>query len=356
MLTSELDFELPDELVAPEPVAERDAARLLVVSRTDPTRREHLRVRDLPSVLPARSLMVFNTTRVLHARFTGVNRATGGRVEGLYLHDSEEPGDWVVMLKARRHRPGAIIEVDGSGGRGLELIGPADEPGAWLVRSSESTNENWLLDAGEPPLPPYIVAARKRRGLNARSERDTGRYQTVYADQDGSVAAPTAGLHFTPELLERLSESGISRADVLLHVGRGTFQPVETDRLEDHPMHEEWCGVTPDASAQINAAREGARPVVAVGTTTARTLESFADEQGVVGSGRMSTRLLISPGYRWRAVDAMMTNFHLPRSTLLAMVSSLFDGGIGRLREIYADAIEREYRFFSYGDSMLILP
>jgi S-adenosylmethionine:tRNA ribosyltransferase-isomerase len=220
------------------------------------------------------------------------------------------------------------------------------------------------------PLPPYILSARKERHESGDEAKDRATYQTVYAadraqraDTPGSVAAPTAGLHFTPDLLERLAAAGVARSEVVLHVGAGTFKPVETERLEDHAMHAEWCSLA-GAGPELFGPRPAGGRLIAVGTTSARTLESFALE---VEAGRealpewLSTRLLIAPGYRWRAADGMLTNFHLPRSTLLAMVGSLFDGasgsgGVARLKEIYAEAIRLEYRFFSFGDAMLILP
>jgi S-adenosylmethionine:tRNA ribosyltransferase-isomerase len=216
-----------------------------------------------------------------------------------------------------------------------------------------------------PPLPPYILSARKASGHEADAERDAQRYQTVYADEPGSVAAPTAGLHFTPELLAALTSGGVGRTDVLLHVGSGTFKPVEAGVVEDHDMHAERCVMHERAVEAVRATREARGRVLAVGTTSARTLESYAAEterSGAVPSA-LDTRLLITPGYRWRWADGLLTNFHLPRSTLLAMVSSLFvrdgeDPGVGvpRLLAHYAHAIESGYRFYSFGDAMLVLP
>ena len=313
--------------------------------------------------------MVFNTTSVVRARFVGRNLDTGGRVQGLYLRDAKVTDDgepcWEAMLKARRFRPGRRVELIDASGKGsgitLRLIDrTGDEAGAWrvAVEGGQGLESAELLErAGLTPLPPYILSARKTQGLEIDDASDRASYQTVLADpaHSGSVAAPTAGLHFTPELLENLRASGVNRAEVDLCVGAGTFKPVETETLEEHPMHSEWCSM--DEGAR-RAVFEDATRTVAVGSTSARTIETYA--QLIEGADQIpdgvNTRLLIAPGYRWRRVDALVTNFHLPRSTLLAMVSALFPEGMDRLREIYREAIEQKYRFYSYGDAMLVLP
>ncbi|MFI4898754.1 MAG: tRNA preQ1(34) S-adenosylmethionine ribosyltransferase-isomerase QueA [Phycisphaerales bacterium JB059] len=368
MRTDELDYHLPAELIATRPCEPRDDARLLVCSRST-DRIEHLRVRDLPGLLGAGDTLVFNTTSVVRARFVGVNLETGGRVQGLYLRDASESehGEpcWEAMLKARRFRPKRRVELlDHVGARTgvvLRLIErTGEEGGAWRVAvegGAGPPSVALLEQAGRTPLPPYILSARRAQGLEIDDETDRASYQTVLADPErsGSVAAPTAGLHFTPRLLGALAQAGVERAEVELQVGAGTFKPVETETLEAHPMHAERCAMNAEALRQIF---ERATRVVAVGSTSARTIESYASiiERGASPPASLETDLLIAPGYAWRRVDALLTNFHLPRSTLLAMVSALFPEGMDRLRAIYAEAIERRYRFYSYGDAMLILP
>lgn len=349
MRTEELDFELPESLIARHPAQPRDSARLLVVSRSDDCVREEAHVSDLPGFLRAGDSMVFNTTRVVQARFAGRNLDTGGKVTGLYLEPGAEHATWRVLLKMRRHRPGVRIEI----GEGvlLTLVRRETDDGVWLV--SVEGEADALERVGLPPLPPYILSARRHAGEAEDRPEDVGQYQTVYADEPGSVAAPTAGLHFTPELLRSLSDKGVGRADVTLHVGRGTFQPVEVDVLEEHPMHSERCRIDQATYEMLVSVRPGGGRVIPVGSTSCRTIEAFAQRGR---AGEIETDILISPGYQWRLTDGLMTNFHLPRSTLIAMVSALFPGGADRIREIYAHAIEQKYRFFSFGDAMLILP
>jgi len=378
--TSELEFDLPRELIATEPASPRDAARMLVVSRSDPARLEHRRVRDLPAYLAAGDRLVFNATRVVPARLRGRNLDTGGKVQGLYLHDGgrDDQGRpvWIALIKARRFRAGRRVElIDAIGERTgvvltlLERTG--DEDGAWRVAvdlpPGLGAETPTILDrVGLTPLPPYILSARRERGLSDDDAHDRADYQTVFAahagaagegapPDAGSVAAPTAGLHFTPELLARLGAMGVERAEVELSVGAGTFKPVETDTLEAHPMHAEWCSLGAAGPAVLDPPRGR---LIAVGTTSVRTLEAYAALRDAADPlpAWMSTRLLIAPGYRWRTVQGVMTNFHLPHSTLLALVAGLFDTGMERVHEIYAAAIRERYRFFSFGDAMLVLP
>lgn len=369
--TDDLDYDLPPDLIAVEPVTPRDAARLLVVSRGDPSRIEHRTVRDLPELLEADDLLVLNRSRVVPARFLGHREDTGGKVEGLYLRDGGEPGTWEIMLKARRFKPGAPIRLHTPAGedspvvlRLIERAGP-DEPGAWIASVEHRTDHGGdvaeALDAvGLTPLPPYILAARRSREQDELLPADPDRYQTVYAKEAGSVAAPTAGLHFTPELLDRLEAAGVSRAEVLLHVGSGTFKPVETSTVEAHPMHAERCSLGPGVRERIEAAGR----VIAVGTTSVRTLESFAPLPPQRDGDWIDTSLLITPGHPWRWADGLLTNFHLPRSTLLALVAALLDdpadsnpqAAAARLLDLYREAIDRRYRFYSFGDAMLVLP
>ncbi|HHN77929.1 MAG TPA: S-adenosylmethionine:tRNA ribosyltransferase-isomerase, partial [Phycisphaerales bacterium] len=330
--------------------------------------------------------LVLNRSKVLPARFIGRNLATGGKVEGLWLHDAPTADGadtkttphrriWIAMIKARRHTPGRVIELtapDGSdSGVRLELLGRAEgEPGAWRVAAWSIDEPGldtpaMLARAGRPPLPPYIRHARRDSGQNPESdEQDRDRYQTVYAGPladpgrasapPGSVAAPTAGLHFTHALLEALRHRGIDTREIVLHVGAGTFKPVEVDDLNDHPMHSEWCSMPADVRDAVFSARR----VIAVGTTSARTIEAYAArlEQPDPVPEWIETDLLIAPGYRWHRVDGLLTNFHLPRSTLLALVAAMLPEGIDRLRAVYAEAIGERYRFYSFGDAMLILP
>jgi S-adenosylmethionine:tRNA ribosyltransferase-isomerase len=374
--TSDLNFELPEGLIATTPAEPRDAARMLVVSRSDPAVLEHRHVRDLPTYLRAGDVMVLNQTRVIPARFIGSREGTGGRLPGLYLGPARGAGRrWQIMLKGGHLRPGVVVVLPARLGGPevrLELIERStDEPGAWVANvlgADVGESDQAVLDrVGMTPLPPYILQARKHLGVEVTDAYDRERYQTVFASarpedgpwHPGSVAAPTAGMHLTPQLLKGIEGRGVRRVGVVLHVGTGTFKPVETEFLEQHPMHAEWCKVPPATVEAIRAARPDGR-ILCVGTTTARALETYAAE--VENGGKVpewvDTRILIAPGHQWRWVDMMLTNFHLPHSTLLAMVSSLFEssGGLNRLKEIYRVAIGEGYRFFSYGDAMLVLP
>jgi S-adenosylmethionine:tRNA ribosyltransferase-isomerase len=369
--TDELDFELPEELIATTPAEPRDAARMLVVSRTDPRVLEHRQISDLPEYLRRGDLMVVNSTRVIAARFVGARVGTGGKLPGLYLGPgaaTPEVRRWLVLIKGGHLHPGVRLAL-GDGSVQLELIErSSDEPGAWLTRvhglEAGEGDAAALERVGMTPLPPYILQARKRHDVQVPETYDRARYQTVYADapgdpsHPGSVAAPTAGMHLTPELLQRLDQTGVRRAEVILHVGTGTFKPVETEFLQEHRMHEERCSVAPATADAIAAARAGGGRVLCVGTTTARALESFAALPEASRPAWLDTTVMITPGHQWRSVDMMLTNFHLPRSTLLAMVASLFEasGGLARLKEIYRVAVGERYRFFSYGDAMLVLP
>lgn len=386
--TASLDYDLPADRIATHPAEPRDAALLLVIRRDRPDRVEHAKVLDLPDLLAAGDRLVCNTTRVLPARFRGVREDTRGKVEGLYLEDDPEPGVWLAMIKSRRHRPGAVIRLlagDAPSPFTLEMLEPAaDPPGAWRVRPATEAKPTpppapAVLDAvGLTPLPPYILAAR-RAGHDAGDDRtDRGQYQTVFAEAGppgaagamggGSVAAPTAGLHFTPALLAELASRGIDRTSVVLHVGAGTFKPVECETVEDHPMHAEWCSMSPAAVGEIQETRSRGGRVIAVGTTSVRTIESFAPRVAAGEMpGHLSTRLLVTPGCRFAWTDALLTNFHLPRSTLMALVAAFLQRpdepplpdatpvGVARLKAAYREAIARGYRFYSFGDAMLIL-
>lgn len=380
MRTDALDFELPESLIATKPAEPRDMSRLLVVSRSDPDRLEDRRFVDLPRLLNRDDLLVFNRSSVVPARFLGVTIETGGKVEGLYLHDAEGSDSdrpyWVAYIKAKRPRVGrrvAILNPDQSAtGIEVEFIEPysTEGPGAWVVGvdgAAGKTSAQVLEAVGVTPLPPYIVTQRRAREELIDDTTDRASYQTMYAnpDESGSVAAPTAGLHFTPRVMDGLERQGVRSSEVVLHVGAGTFKPIEADDLQNHQMHSEQCSMG-DAVELFRHGKPSNGRVIAVGSTSTRTLESYAKVHGTGGSIEepIYTDIMISPGYEWRWVDGMVTNFHLPRSTLIAMVASMLDPvgesggmpGIERVQRIYAHAIHNEYRFFSYGDAMLILP
>ncbi|MEQ9097141.1 MAG: tRNA preQ1(34) S-adenosylmethionine ribosyltransferase-isomerase QueA [Phycisphaerales bacterium] len=365
--TRDLEYHLPRELIATTPAEPRDSARLLVVrGQAEP---EHATFRDLPAFLDRGDRVVVNTSRVIPARLVGRRDDTGGKVEGLFLAFGPEIGQWLCMVKARRFRAGARITLHGRDGspspHAIELIERSGEiPGAWVVALAGSDRDDpdqfkaasmaVLADVGHVPLPPYIRSARREGGQADEWGEDVDRYQTVYADpaSSGSVAAPTAGLHFTPSVLQALSKLGVVRRDVTLHVGAGTFREVETEIVEDHPMHRELCFASADVISDLRAARQKGSRVIAVGTTAARTLEASA----AIAGEWIETDLLITPGFEWQLVNGLITNFHLPRSTLMAMVAALLPGGLEQLQAVYAAAIAARYRFYSYGDAMLVLP
>lgn len=341
------DYDLPHERIAQQPLPDRSAARLLVVHRRTQTL-EHRSVRDLPAFLTAGDALVLNDTRVIPARLVGYRTLTRGYWEGLYL-ESGAHGVWKILSKTRgKIQPGEAVTLQDRQQRNvcrltlLERLGQ----GVWAVRPDSSEETFALLDrVGRVPLPPYI-----RDGEMADADRQT--YQTVYADKPGAVAAPTAGLHFTPPLLEQLEAAGIELARVTLHVGLGTFRPISVERLDEHPMHAEWACLDAATAARLTAIRAAGGRIVAVGTTVVRTLETAAaDDQLQAWQGE--TDLFIRPPYRFRAVDALLTNFHLPKSTLLILVRTF--GGDELIRRAYDEAIREGYRFYSYGDAMLIL-
>lgn len=352
-MTDELaayDYNLPEELIATRPAARRDEARLMIVDRAASAVR-HTQVRDLPEILTPGDCLVLNDTRVVPARLLGCRAKTGGRWEGLFL-EVAETGCWRMLSQCRgKLQEGERIEVraahhpDAAERLVLELtVREAD--GVWQMRPTPAVDPWVALDRfGTVPLPPYM-----RRDL-AEAD-DFERYQTVYARHRGSVAAPTAGLHFSPELLARCAERGIEEAYVTLHVGIGTFRPITANRLDEHRMHSEWCAVSAATVAQLARARGRGSRRIAVGTTTARTLESAA-KNGTLAAWCGATDLFIRSPYQFRAIDGLLTNFHLPRSTLLVLVSTL--AGQELIRHAYAEAIREEYRFFSYGDAMLIV-
>jgi S-adenosylmethionine:tRNA ribosyltransferase-isomerase len=329
---AEFDYELPEDLIAQGPLPERDASRLLVLPRRSGSM-DHRLVRELPGLLAPGDVMVVNDARVIPARLHGRKEGTGGKVE-LLLVEPLHGADWLALGQASKPlREGARVEVLGSQ---IEIV-QVREGGELVVRLPLQGDALWrfLDEAGELPLPPYI-----RR---APGPADRDRYQTIFARERGAIAAPTAGLHFTPALIEALRGRGIALAPITLHVGPGTFLPVRAQRIEDHRMHRERY-LVPEESARAIARAER---VIAVGTTALRTLEA---SQGRPGPG--TTDLFITPGYRFRAVHGLFTNFHLPRSTLLMLVAAF--AGLDRIKAAYGEAVARRYRFFSYGDAMLI--
>ncbi len=370
MRLSDFDYALPAELVAERPAERRDDARLLVHERASGST-EHARVRDLPRFLRAGDLLVLNDTRVLPARVHG-RRASGGRVELLFLEPVAEPaGAWTVYANpARKLHPGEVLALDEEDLEARLVERPPDAEGrpgkAWiacLARRGEAPDTQALLEHhGRMPLPPYIARGARAARLepappDALEALDRERYQTVYARPDalGAVAAPTAGLHLTHALLDELAARGVRRASVTLHVGAGTFEPVEVEDVERHRMHSERFELPRATVDAVAATRAAGGRVVCVGTTSVRVLESVAaqDPEGALRPAGGRTELFLRPGSRFRVTDALLTNFHLPRSTLLMLVSAF--AGRERVLALYAEAVERRYRFFSYGDAMLLL-
>lgn len=339
MKLSDFMYDLPEERIAQTPAEPRDHSRLMVLHR-DTNQIEHKHFYDVIDYLQPGDALVLNETRVIPARLFG-ERPSGGACEVLLLKQIA-PKKWETLVKpGKKLKPGA--EVIFGGGRLRCKVLETTEVGGRIVEfECEGTFEAALDALGEMPLPPYIHEKLE----------DRERYQTVYARQEGSAAAPTAGLHFTPELLKKIEEKGIEIIPVLLHVGLGTFRPVKVENVEDHEMHSEYFEVTQEAADRINAVRARGGRIVAVGTTSVRTLESAA-ENGVVLPKRGETKIFIRPGYQWQMVDALITNFHLPGSTLMMLVSALYDRE--HIIAAYEEAVRDEYRFFSFGDAMLIL-
>lgn len=339
MKTSDFDYNLPEDLIAQTPIEPRDHSRLLVYDRETKTI-EHRHFYDVTDYLKKGDVLVLNETRVLPARLYGKKRGTGTDFEFLLLKRLELDVWEVIMRPGKKLKPGGWVDF----GDDLcaELL-RKKEDGVCEVRFQYDGVFEELLDQyGNMPLPPYITKRLERKE----------RYQTVYAKEDGSAAAPTAGLHFTPELLGKIEGMGVTIVKILLHVGLGTFRPMKEETVEEHVMHSEYYSVSPEAAATINAAKREGRRVVAVGTTSVRTLESAA-ENGLVRAGSADTDIFIYPGYEYQVVDALITNFHLPKSTLIMLVSALM--GRKETLAVYREAVKERYRFFSFGDAMLIL-
>lgn len=358
MRTDLFDYHLPKELIAAEPAPDRTASRLLVVHRAT-GQFEHLHFADIGRFLNPGDLLVLNDTRVFPARIHGKRLETGGRVEFLLLKrtgcTADPPCDrWHVICRpARKLKPGEIVYFASKKlhARVLHYVSEGERE----VEFDTGDIHPWLDRIGEVPLPPYII--QRRREMHSPSgfsaERDTERYQTVYARETGSVAAPTAGLHFTQALLDSLRTRGIEITALTLHVGPGTFKPVETETVEQHPMHTEYFTIPLSCAESVNRARAQKRRIVAVGTTSVRALESVALPDGTIPGGSYETGLLIAPGYEFKTAQALVTNFHLPRSTLLMLVSAF--AGRELVLSAYAEAVRLGYRFYSYGDAMLLV-
>lgn len=339
MNTSEFYYDLPQELIAQTPADPRDSSRLLVYNRAEGSV-QHKIFRDIIDFLNPGDALVINDTRVIPARLYGKKQGTGRQVEFLLLNQLSKDTWEVILRPGRKLRPGDRVSF----AEELEAeILEKQEDGVTKVKFCFQGSFEALLDEyGNMPLPPYIT----------KRLEDRERYQTVYAKERGSAAAPTAGLHFTPELMENIKKKGVDIIPVLLHVGLGTFRPVKAERLEDHKMHSEYYSISEESAHRINAVKERGGRVIAVGTTSVRTLESAADQEGRVKEQSGNTDIFIYPGYRFRCVDALITNFHLPESTLLMLISAFM--GKEQALEVYRLAVQEKYRFFSFGDAMFI--
>ena len=341
MKTSDFFYELPERLIAQTPISPRDAARMMVIHRDTGLREDRI-FRDLPDYLRPGDVMVINQTKVIPARLLGEKEDTHVPVEILLLKRVDRDSWETLVRPGRRLKKGVTVSF--GGGILRAEIGDTTDAGGRVVRFLYDGVFEELLDRlGEMPLPPYIH----------EKLRDPSQYQTIYAKQEGSAAAPTAGLHFTPEVMSRIRDMGVEIVPVLLHVGLGTFRPVKAEDVSEHKMHAEFYQVTEEAADRINAARQNGGRIVCIGTTSVRTLETVADECGIVHPGMGNTSIFITPGVKLKATDVLLTNFHLPESTLLMLVSALM--GREQALDAYREAVEKEYRFFSFGDCMLIL-
>lgn len=340
MDVNEFDYDLPEELIAQDPIKDRSSSRLLVIDRRSGDI-SHRIFRDILDELRGGDCLVINNTKVIPARLMGVKKDTGAVIEILLL-TREHDNTWECLVKpGKKAKPGTIIEF----GEGLltgEIIDVVEEGNRLIRFSYDGIFEEILDKLGEMPLPPYITHRLE----------DKTRYQTVYAKYDGSAAAPTAGLHFTPELLDQIKEKGVNIAEVTLHVGLGTFRPVKADKVEDHHMHTEHYIVSEEAAKLINDTKARGGRVIAVGTTSCRTLESATGDNGILKAGESDTSIFIYPGVQFKMVDCLITNFHLPKSTLMMLVSALASREL--IMKAYQEAILERYRFFSFGDAMFI--
>lgn len=341
MKTSDFSYDLPEELIAQDPLSDRAASRLMVLNK-ETGEKEHTDFHHIIDYLHPGDCLVINDTKVIPARLIGQKEDTGGKVEVLLLKRKQN-NIWETLVKpGKKARPGARI-VFGDGLLTAEVLEVVEEGNRLIQFSYDGIFEEVLDQLGQMPLPPYITHELK----------DKNRYQTVYAKYEGSAAAPTAGLHFTEELLEEIAKKGISIAHVTLHVGLGTFRPVKVEDVTKHHMHTEYYRVTKEAANRINTAKAQGNRVICVGTTSCRTIESAAGEDGLVQAGEGDTSIFIYPGYHFKVLDCLITNFHLPESTLLMLVSAL--AGKDNVMAAYEEAVAMKYRFFSFGDAMLVV-
>ncbi len=340
MKKSDYNYDLPEELIAQDPLPDRSSSRLMILGKED-GHTEHRHFYELPEFLREGDCLVLNDTKVMPARLYGVKEGTGALIEVLLLKHLED-GSWETLVRpGKKAKPGTVIDF----GEGMMkgVVEDILEEGDRKIRFEfDGIFEEILDKLGEMPLPPYIH----------HKLEDKNRYQTVYAREEGSAAAPTAGLHFTKELLKQIEDKGVKIVYVTLHVGLGTFRPVKEDDILDHKMHTEYCRIEKKAADEINAIKAAGGRVVCVGTTSVRTLESMTDDNGVVQAGFKDTDIFIYPGYKFKACDALVTNFHLPESTLIMLVSAL--AGREHVLEAYKEAVKERYRFFSFGDAMFI--
>ncbi|MCT4617488.1 MAG: tRNA preQ1(34) S-adenosylmethionine ribosyltransferase-isomerase QueA [Candidatus Gracilibacteria bacterium] len=340
MNLSDFDYNLPEKLIAQTPLEKRDTSRLLVLDKNEKTREDKI-FSDIVDELGENDVLVVNKTRVMNARLSG--ELESGREVEVFLHNELEAGIWdCIVFPGKKLKPGKKIKFPEFPELEGEVIKVTDLGRKIKFNISGEVFLDIIEKIGEIPLPPYIKEKLE----------NNERYQTVYNEKLGSVAAPTAGLHFTPELLEKLEKKGVKIEKVLLHVGAGTFKPVQTDNILEHKMHSEYIELERETSEKLNKYKKEGKRIIAVGTTSIRVLESFSDENGELKFGQRNTDIFIYPGYKWKFVDAMVTNFHLPKSTLLMLVSSF--AGREFMLESYNHAVENNYRFFSFGDAMLI--
>jgi len=342
MKVSDFDYNLPEHLIAQTPLLDRSSSRLLVYDRATNTP-YHRHFSDIKEYLNPGDCLVLNNTRVIPARLLG-NKPTGAQIELFLLSRIEGENDvWETMARPGKRLKEGDTVIFGNGILKATILKTLEDGNKQVRFEYEGIWQEVLAEVGIMPLPPYIHA----------SLEDKERYQTVYSKIEGSSAAPTAGLHFTPELLSEIKEMGVTIEEITPHIGQGTFKPVKADTIEEHEMHTEYCIVAPEVAERINAVKRRGGRVIAVGTTATRTLESFTDDNGVLTSGAKSTSIFIYPGYKFKMIDALITNFHLPKSTLIMLISAL--AGRENILKVYEEAIAMEYRFFSFGDAMLII-
>lgn len=344
MKLTDFDFKLPQELIAQKPSGIRGQDRLMLLGRNSGIV-EHYKMSDLPNLVQEGTLMIFNNSKVRRSRCYGIKTTSGREQEFMFLNPMENPNTWNTMVKgAKKVKAGNVYKFS-DGSEGVIQENPNDEGTEFrTIKFPFEITEDWFEKNGHIPLPPYI-----RR---EDDDTDSERYQTIYAKETGSSACPTAGLHFTEEILNQLKVKNIELEWITLHVGLGTFLPVRSENIEEHKMHEEVYSVPYDVAQKINLAKKQGRPILAVGTTSVRTLESACDENGIVKGGPGSTHIFMYPGYKFKVVDQMFTNFHTPESTLIMLVSAF--AGRENILNAYNQAVKEKYRFFSYGDCMLI--